>query len=307
MQTRVKPLRGFLSAPAGTDLSPLIDALEANNIHLIDPANFAPGAVNITDKLIDGINHADLFVGVLGNGNSSANVLFELGCASALGKQILVIVPEGYDIPSDIKDLLYIRTSLENREAIDFVLEQLLNAPKRENQNGQVESSSTKIRPLGDLVDSLLEELNNTHNNLRELALEKIVLKILENSGSLVYARPILKINNERTIRPNFAVWIDDLTPYFDNPTLIEIKNKIDTVEQAKLIISEVSPYLAISNLTAIIILGLHVSPQAIKESEQYSNIYCFALPDFLKRLRKQNIGQIIINERNLRLHGIEQ
>lgn len=130
--TQVKQLRGFVSAPAGTDLSQLLEALEENNIHILDPARFAPGAVKITDKIIDGISNADLVIAVLGTATSSGNVLFELGCASALDKKTLVIIPEGYEIPSDIKDLVYIRTTPNNREAITFALEQIINAPEHE-------------------------------------------------------------------------------------------------------------------------------------------------------------------------------
>jgi predicted nucleotide-binding protein len=90
---------------------------------------------------------ADLVIAVLGTAASSANVLFELGCASALGKQALVIVPEGYEIPSDIKDLLYIRTTPNNRQAINFALAQILNAPHQEKNHK--DRLSDKSKPLG--------------------------------------------------------------------------------------------------------------------------------------------------------------
>ncbi|HEY9601402.1 MAG TPA: nucleoside 2-deoxyribosyltransferase, partial [Allocoleopsis sp.] len=151
MTTQVRQLRGFVSAPAGTDLSQLLEALKENNIHILDPARFAPGAVKITDKIIDGISNADLVIAVLGTASSSGNVLFELGCASALGKKTLVIVPEAYEIPSDIKDLVYIRTSPNNREAINFALEQIISAPEHEtNQRSRLVD---KTKPLGDLAD----------------------------------------------------------------------------------------------------------------------------------------------------------
>ena len=67
-------IKCFVSAPAGTDLSSLLNIIEENKIQILDPSQFALGAVQITEKLIDGINRADLFVGVLGSATSNANV-----------------------------------------------------------------------------------------------------------------------------------------------------------------------------------------------------------------------------------------
>ncbi len=165
--TQTRQLRCFLSVPAGTDLSGLLEALQENDIHLLDPARFAPGTVKITDKIIDGINRSDLVIGILGTATSSANVLFELGCASALGKQVLVIVPEGYEIPSDIKDLLYIRTNPNNREAISFAIEQILNAPRQEKTSN--ERLLDKTKPLGSVADDLLNRLCSVSPKLVQL------------------------------------------------------------------------------------------------------------------------------------------
>jgi hypothetical protein len=54
--TQIRQLRCFVSAPAGTDLSQLLEALKENDIQVLDPARFFPGAVKITDKIIDGIS-----------------------------------------------------------------------------------------------------------------------------------------------------------------------------------------------------------------------------------------------------------
>lgn len=181
LTTQTRQVRCFVSAPAGTDLSQLLEALKENDIQVLDPAIFALGAVKITDKIIDGISHADLVIAVLGTAASSANVLFELGCASALGKQALVIVTEGYEIPSDIKDLLYIRTTPNNREAINFALDQILNAPHQEKTHKARLTDNSK--PLGRLADDLLNCLNSLGEIPHESEVQNIVREMLEASG----------------------------------------------------------------------------------------------------------------------------
>lgn len=199
MTTQVKQLRGFVSAPAGTDLSQLLEALEEHNIHLLDPTQFAPGAVKITDKIIDGISHADLVIAVLGTANSSGNVLCELGCASALRKKTLAIVPEDYEIPSDIKDLVYIRSTPNNREAVSFALEQMLNAPEQgTSQKARLLDIS---KPLGIFADDLLERLRK----LGELPLERDVEDIVRE---MLEASKVASVMQQKypEIRPDFAV-----------------------------------------------------------------------------------------------------
>lgn len=295
--TQVRQLSGFVSAPAGTDLSQVIEALEENNIHILDPAKFALGAVKITDKLIDGIRQADLVIAVLGTTDSSSNVLFELGCASALGKRTLVIVPENYDIPSDIKDLVYIRATPNNREAVSFAIEQILNAPEPEMVRPA--QLPDKSKPLGSIADDLLKQLESFGGNLSERDIGDVVWRMLETSGI-----PTRMQQQHQNVRPDFAVWIDELEPYLGNPLLIEVKRQIDTTTQARYVVEQVLHYMSLTNVRAVIIFATHISPEALKFTASYPNLYFFNLHDFLRQLRTESLGHIIRNERNARVHG---
>lgn len=294
--TQTRQLRCFVSAPAGTDLSGLLEALQENDIHLLDPNQFAPGAVKITDKIIDGINHADLVIAILGTAASSANVLFELGCASALGKQVLVIVPEGYEIPSDIKDLLYIRATPNNREAINFAIEQILNAPHQAKNSK--ERLLDKSKPLGSVADDLLNRLKSFGETPLERDIQDIVRSMLVASGVLN------RTPQNSDTRPDFAVWVDELEPYFGNPILIEVSKLLSTTTQAKYLVEQVLHHLSLSHAAVAIIFAPQISFDVTKFVSSYPNLYFFALDEFLKRLREESLGQIIRNERNARFHG---
>lgn len=298
MTTQVGQLNVFISSPAGTDLSQLLEALAENNIHALDLAEFAPGAVKITDKIIDGINHADLVIGVLGTANSSGNVLFELGCASALGKRVLAIIPESYEIPSDIKDLVYIRTTPNNREAVNFALEQILNAPEEKTKQQARLNDSSKA--LGMLADHLLKRLESLGKTPSKQDVEDIVREMLEVSGVKTLMKP-----KYSEIHPDFAVWINELEPYFGNPILIEVKGQIQTARQAKYLANQVLHYMSISSVMAVIIFAAQMSSEALNAVSLYPNLYFFELHDFLKRLRQESFGQIVRKERNARVHGI--
>ena len=298
MQTQVRQLRGFVSAPAGTDLSQLLKTLKENNIHILDPARFAPGAVKMTDKLIDGIGRADLMVAVLGNETSSGNVLFELGCASALGKKILAIVPEGYEIPSDIKDLTYIRATPSNREAVNFALEQIINAPEQEKS--QKSRLFDRSQPLGDLANNLIEKLNGLDAMIpSERNVADVVREMLEASGIKIRMEP-----SDREIRPDFAVWIDELEPYFGNPIWIEVKTEICTIGHIEFVVKRILHDMSLRNVKAALVFSFRTSSEIVEVASSYPNLFLFDLREFLKRLRQESIGQIVRDERNARVHG---
>lgn len=300
--TKVKQLNGFVSAPAGTDLSQIVESLEENNIHVLDPSEFAPGAVRITDKIIDGIRHSDLVVAVLGMTSSNANVLFELGCAFALKKKILVILPEGYEVPSDIKDMVYIRSTPRNREAVGFALEQILASPEQEIGYGT--RLLDRSKPLGDLAIDLLKRLKRleSFNDAPvERDIESIVCEMLEASGVVTRSQPQQK---HTEIRPDFAVWIEELEPYFGNPILIEVKGRLNNAGQAKYAVDQVLHYTSVSNVLTVVVFSSQISSEALEVISLYPNLYFFDLRDFLIHLQQESLGSIIRDERNARVHG---
>ncbi len=301
--TQTPQLKSFVSAPAGTDLSELLKTLDENNIHILDPNGFAPGAIKMTDKIIDGLNHADLMVAVLGTANSSGNVLFELGCASALGKKSLVIVPEDYEIPSDIRSLVHIRTTPNNREAINFALEQILNAPDSvDNQQRDLTDLSEKSKPLGTVANNLLKQFYALPNNPIEREIIALVTEILRASG--LSFKSDQRYPSTENIRPDLVVWIDELEPYFGNPILIEVKKQIISSKDARATIQQVLNYLSVSHLKLVIVLATEISPSALEIIASEPDLYFFELPQILDRLQNESFSQIIVKERNARVHG---
>jgi len=298
--TQTPQLKSFVSAPAGTDLSELLKTLDENNIHILDPNGFAPGAIKMTDKIIDGLNHADLMVAVLGTANSSGNVLFELGCASALGKKSLVIVSEDYEIPSDIRSLVHIRTTPNNREAINFALEQILNAP--EPADNQKTDLIEKSKPLGTVANNLLKQFYALPNNSMEREIIALVTEILRASG--LSFKSDQRYPSAKYIRPDLVVWIDELEPYFGNPILIEVKKQITSSKDARATIQQVLNYLSVTHLKLVIVLATEISPSALEIIASEPDLYFFELPQILDRLQNESFSQIIGKERNARIHG---
>jgi hypothetical protein len=176
----------------------------------------------VTDSLLPylrtEIKRADLILAILTPESPTQNVLFEIGCAYGLQKQLLIMAPHGVTLPTDIQELQYIRADAQNREALSFAIDQAL-APKK--PSSQRKTAIEKTRALGDSVKSLLERLR-AHPAPRERELLAIVADALKQSGALTVAE-----HGPQEFGYDIAVWADELGPWVGNPLLIEIKARI--------------------------------------------------------------------------------
>jgi hypothetical protein len=121
----------YIASPPGGDLTHLRASLVTRGIRVIVPDDVAPDAnLNVPTAISHTLTEADLVIGVLTRERRSQWVLFELGQASAMGRQIVLLAPPmGDPVPSNVFGFLVLRINLQNRGAIDFALDQLLAAP----------------------------------------------------------------------------------------------------------------------------------------------------------------------------------
>ena len=293
---QTKQLTCFVSSPVGTELSGLLKIIKKNNLHVLDPNKFAPGAVKIAEKLIDGIKRADLIIGVLNSESSNENVMYELGCATALEKRILVIVSDKSEVPRDLQGLVKVESSLDNREAIEFAIQQTLNAPSLDTISRKTLPAKTK--PLGQKVDLLIKELEELNLNYSPKQLEYLVQKILEASGVSVISRQ--KYEN---VMPDFAVWIDELEPYFSNPILVEVKGRLDA-SRVKYTIGQSLHYMSLSKARAVLVFASSISSDTFNTVSELPNVFFFDLRELLPSLRDKSLGEVIRDRRNSIVHG---
>jgi len=288
----------YISAPHGVPLKNIKSILNGKGIDLINPSEFYQGGFSILEKTSDAIADADLFIAILDKSRSNANTLFELGLAYAKNKMILVLVPSGMSIPSDISELLYIKAGVDNIEAIDFALDQLLSAPKtgRRTKKSNILSS----QPLGPKANNLLSKINKFGENIPEHELANIVKNMLEASQVSVIAQP--KINVKRG---DLAIWSEELEPILDNPILIEIKSQIDNKQQLNRISDQIENYLKNNNTRFALLLYLGDLPQnEVQSNIRSPYIISFQLQDLLKKLNNNSFGDVVRTTRNVLAHG---
>lgn len=209
----------FVTAAFDAKLQIIRDVLHQNDVRILSADE--PGAVHsISEAISEAIDRADLVIGVLSQQNSQ-NVLFELGIAVGRRKRILIFAPpKGDSVPSDLQGYLIVRTSLHNREAIEFALGQVLSAPNRSTP--QKSKLAPSARPLGEEANVLLSKYSEIVANEDGRRLEELVAEAIKSSGVDVVAQ---SSREDRGV--DLAVWSDAFQSSIGNPLLVEIKARL--------------------------------------------------------------------------------
>jgi nucleoside 2-deoxyribosyltransferase len=286
--------RVFVSAPAETDVSPLIEALERRSAQPYVLSDVALLGANILDNLQEAIRRADLVVVVLVGAASSLNSAFEAGWAVASGKTVVVVADPEVQLPVDFANLLTVRARVDDISAITFALDQ---AEGRDTATSH--SAAAVSKALGPRADELIDRAARLMTTARPAergqAVVEILTEALESSGAL----PV-----EATRRDDWfdmAVWLDDLDGIAANPLLIEVKIKFDlsAVRQA------LAALTAVPNARAALIVYLEsTSASRAVLQEAHFPVLAISLSDLLERMKTTSFGEVVRYLRNRSVHG---
>jgi len=289
--------RAFISAPLSVDTSVIRQVLESRGIAPYEIDEVATAGVSIPQLLADCLKQADLVVAVLGGGKSNDNVLFELGFAMALGKRILALVPSDEQLP--ISEIPYLRARADNKEAIEFGIDQILDMPwaKLEAPRDQVR----KTRPIGDLADRLLTLIRKNVGPLKEKDLEMIIRDVIGASGisSVSYSSEMMTPAG----RADMAIWSEDFEPWVGNPVVIEIKSQLRGRDHVDDALAQLERILDSTHTECGLLIYQGDQPDFPK-SVRHSRIFVLTIEQLLDSLRDTSLADLLRKLRNQRVHG---
>ncbi len=177
---RTKP-SAFISAPLTIDTTSLVRAVENRGLEAIRLNKLGVGS-SVSDLLLQSLGKADYVIAVIGE-SENANVWYELGMASGMGKPVLLLTSDHGAIPVAASGLTYLTADADNQGAIEFGLDQLLSAPK--TRMARPPSVDRETHPIGASADRLLESLENYRkaSSIREAQVVDIIFLALKESG----------------------------------------------------------------------------------------------------------------------------
>jgi hypothetical protein len=296
-----RPEKGsvFISAPASVETSKLRETLVDRGFDPFTLEDAEAGGRSISDLINDSIDRADLVLVVVPHhGTRNPNVFIELGYALAKKKRILALVPPGEELP--LGDVPYLRTELDNLEAIGFGLDQVLAAPKGKGKGKSRKDGIKKTKPLGAAADRLLDEVRANRGQITETEFMDIVRRAIEESGvSTVVSGPAAA---DREV--DFAVWSDDLEPLIKNPVVIELKSRLRGKEHFEQTIAQLVRALDMTHTQVGLLIYAASDGNIDEEAVHDPRILVFSLEDFLHLLKENGFGDLLRRARNVRVHG---
>jgi hypothetical protein len=290
----------FVSAPSGVILSKIRELLSVKGVKFIHPSEIILSGQNIREKISEAISQSDLFLAVFDQAHESGNTFFELGIAAALKKQIIILSPPNFEIPSDLTGFLYLRTDAENTEALGFAIDQLLEAPIRKKKKILPKKRSKATKQSSIKVAELVEKSNLLGPIVTDYELERFVAEMLKESGV-----SIVIVGQPKGAGADLAIWSDDLGSILGNPILIETRKNIRTHDQAKQITNQLLGYLDKTNSRSALVLYLEgLSSREAQKTAEVFNVFFFQIGELLQQLQDKSLVEIVRTRRNIVAHG---
>jgi hypothetical protein len=289
----------FISAVAGTPLGALRDVLAGKGVQVVVPEELSPGS-DWSSELASIISRVDLVIGVLTRDRRSSWVLFELGQAIALKRQVVVFAPPQIKgLPFDQQRFPVVRVSLRNREALSFALDQVLASPA---PTARVrESRPAERRSLGPNTDHLLRELRSATETRDWRRVESVTAEALRLAGVDVISEAA--VANRRV---DFAIWSDALQPVMGNPLLVEVKGELRGTDALRKAAQQLSAVTSAAGTG----WGLLLYGDALIADERLllsvpPNVLVLSLSSLFEEMRGRPFAEIVKDLRNRRVHGV--
>jgi hypothetical protein len=305
----------YVAAPLNTDLSTIKELLTERQMHYIVSADLSSTASTFLEGLVNAISDADLFIAILNSNQSNDQIYIELGIAVAKECRILVLASPGVLPTLDIAEIPAIRSDATNRDAISFMLDQVLEAPPRKYGVPLLSSEPQKSQPIGDLADELLAQLDASDKTMKEDEIIYLLAQALRKSvPSTVVESPLLQDRNnpaleytKSVMRPDLMVWSDEFGPWIGSPLIIEVKRILRGEKDCNDAVQQTLSYLQLSQTrSALIIYASKTSSIANLSSISSPNVFFFDIHELLNTMRTKSFAKVMVDLRNRRVHGID-
>lgn len=281
-------------ASSQQDVTKFKAAMQHLNLDAVMLEQFAPPGTAWIENLHNCVEDADVVIGIVGDRRKDANVLFELGVASALNKPALLFIAP--DVPTDFvppSGVPYLRVDLRNEDAVLFGLKQVLSLSPRSRVRPASDGFTT--RPIGALADELIRKLREA--GPREF--EDVIFEAIKASGDLTVARG--SETEDRGV--DFAIWSRDLEPAISNPLVIECKSRLSSQSDVNEAIGRMFRALeAIPNGFGIVLYKEAEAPP--KAAPRSLPVVFLSAEQFLGGLRETGLAEYVRTLRNSVVHG---
>jgi hypothetical protein len=290
----------FISHSANTPVSALLSLLREEDAIIRGSFELAP-APNPMESIHAEIHSADAVIVVLES--DASNVLFELGIAFGLRKPTLVLVKPGDSVPPFAAFTRYLTYTGSVTEILKLGVEGFLGTlrPHKTTRRPERQKQRVSLAQPSRLL-TLSEEIKRLRAQPQEQQLHALVHSVLTSAG-------VTSVQDDAGSRDrgvDFVVWSDSLRGSFGNPLLIEVKGYLEGVQFQSAYL-RLTKLVSESNSAAGILLYLKRPGQSFERPLGWNPLVLwFDIEEFTAELLHRNFAEILVERRNLMVHGMQ-
>jgi hypothetical protein len=286
----------YISAPSDFDLTKIEAVLSKLNIEYHNFYDFSIGTT-FSDLISRKIRESDFIISILTSEN--ANVLFELGVAEGMKKPVFILIDKNFKVPFFLERKLYYQTNFEDTKLIELAISNFvvdINAKTPTQRKTKPKKEYLSVDETNDLIRDI-SHLRKEPREAEMFSLIKDVFSKLQIQNTSISEAP-------RDKGADLIIRSKELSPYFGNPILVEIK--AGTLSLNKLIETQnrLQTYISRTEAKGGIILYLDKSDKRFTLSITTPYILCFDLEDFIFGVASEGLEKFIIKKRNEIAHG---
>jgi hypothetical protein len=294
-------LQCFISAPAGLSLDALCSSLISHGYVPIVRDNLV-AVDSLTWSIKRAILKSSLVIGILSNEEQSAAVIFEIGQAFAFGRRIALIeTSTEMAVPASLQHLLTLRIDLDNRQAIDFALDQIVAAPEKKRRPRQLKLFESEA--LGKQADTIQRKLELALEAKDYQAVEKMVADAIRRTG----AEQVVQ-SAAGSVSADMAVWSEAFASILGNPLLVEIKTSVQSTQVANRVFGQIEKTIDESGARSALLL---YADGPSLESEVWRgcprNVLILPIRALIESLRERSFPALLRDLRNERAHSVRK
>jgi hypothetical protein len=289
----------FISHSAKMPVSSLLSLLKEEGATIRGSFELAPG-LDMSESIRSEIHSADAVIVVLDSEPSS--VTFELGIAFALRKPTLVLLRPGDSVPPFAAFTPYLTYTGSVTDILKLGVEGFLGTLRHHKTTKvQQRPKQQAVAEKPKSLPTLTEEIDRLRAKPNGLELQALVHNVILSAGLTSVQENL----NKRDIGVDFVVWSDTLRGSFGNPVLIEVKGHLDrtTFQSAY---ERLTKQVYESKSGVGVLLYLKTPGQTFERPQPWNPLVLwFDVQDFSVELLHRNLAEILVERRNLMVHGI--
>ena len=290
----------FISATLTTNLSSLYKLLKNKGIEVMDAASLPFSKMGYSKIIKNEIRKSD-FVFVILDSKTNPNLYFEIGLAVGLKKPIFMIVDNRVDIPFDLREIVYVKTTLDDIEKIEFALDQFLYQVPKKRRYPHKEKKKLEIFLDASVFINQIESLSGFNG----LEIERYIANLFEKNENIISVKQQPQYVDKGV---DMALWIDSTESILGNPILVEIKSGI--LSKSRLLHAEeqLRKYIENTNSSVGLLIYFDKNGKTFHQNKiRKPLVIWLELRGLISELSKNTLEQVVVNQRNRIFHSSEE